>query len=122
METVALIAQLIIAAGIFNVWILRFNQSTEYRPGTAANMKEEFSSYGMPSWCVYVVGSLKVVFAICLVVGIWVPELVRPAAIGMAALMIGAIIMHLKVSDPPRKALPASLMLALSLLVAFFPH
>lgn len=118
MDIVALIAQLIIAVGIFNVWILRFDKSTEYRPGTAGNMKEEFSSYGLPPWLVYFVGGLKLLCATLLLVGIWIPDLVRPAAAGMALLMSGAVLMHLKVKDPFKKAIPASVMLALSLLVA----
>jgi len=37
---------------------------------------------------------------------------------GMAALMIGALVMHLKVKDPLRKSLPALLLLVLSLSIA----
>ncbi len=120
MDKVALASQVIIALGIFNVWILRFNQSTGYRPGSAGDMKEEFSAYGLPSWAVYVIGSLKGLLALSLVVGIWVPSLVKPAAAGMALLMLGAIVMHFKVKDPPKKALPASGMLVLSVLVILF--
>ena len=120
MDTAALIAQVVIALGIFNVWILRFGKATSYRGGAAANMKEEFAAYGLPSWAVYVIGGLKLLLAVLLVVGIWVPGLARPAAIGMAALMVGAILMHLKVKDPLKKSLPASTMLALSLIVAIF--
>jgi small basic protein len=39
---------------------------------------------------------------------------VRAAAGLVAALMIGALAMHLKVGDPLMKSLPAALMLALS--------
>lgn len=119
MDTITLMAQLVIAFGIFNVWLIRFNKSTAYRPGSAGSMKEEFSAYGLPSWSVYLIGFLKILFAIALVVGIWIPDLVRPAAVGMAVLMVGAIVMHVRVADPARKALPASVMLILSLLVAW---
>ena len=53
METAVLIIQVVIALGIFNVWVLRFGKSTEWRGGTAANMKEEFQAYGLPSWSVH---------------------------------------------------------------------
>jgi uncharacterized membrane protein YphA (DoxX/SURF4 family) len=113
-----MIAQLIIALGILNVWFLRFNKPTPYRGGTAKSMKEEFAAYGLPSWSMWVVGGLKIFFALCLLAGFWVPELIRPAAIGMAILMLGAIAMHIKVGDPLMKSVPASAVLALSLVVA----
>lgn len=117
MDTVILISQLLIALGIFNVWLIRFNKWTPFRPGTARNMKSEFSAYGLPSATVYVIGGLKLICAAALVAGLWLPELIRPAAIGVAALMAGAIAMHLKVKDPLFKSIPASVMLLLSLLV-----
>jgi uncharacterized membrane protein YphA (DoxX/SURF4 family) len=118
MEYLSMIAQLIVALGILNVWLLRFNKATDYRGGTAKNMKEEFAAYGLPWWFIYVVGGLKILLALSLLAGFWLPEIVRPAAIGMVILMLGAVAMHLKVGDPLRKAAPASAVLALSLLVA----
>lgn len=120
MDTVVLICQIIIALGIFNVWILRYSKQTQWRGGTAKNMKEEFAVYGLPSWMVSVVGFLKLSFAVLLILGIWFPETVQPAALGMAALMVGAIAMHIKVNDPIKRSLPALTMLVLSLIVAFY--
>jgi uncharacterized membrane protein YphA (DoxX/SURF4 family) len=110
--------QVVIALGIFNVWILRFRKSTEWRGGTAASMKEEFQTYGLPAWSVQVVGFLKLAFAACLIAGIWFPALTKPAAVGIAILMLGAVAMHLKVKDPLKKSLPALTMLILSVIVA----
>jgi hypothetical protein len=118
METVRLVVQIIIALGIANVWLLRFGRSTSWRGGGATNMKEEFAVYGLPGWFMRIVGALKLLLAAALVAGIWVPELVRPAAIGMAVLMLGAVAMHVKVEDPARKSLPAFTMLVLSVFVA----
>lgn len=118
MESVALVIQIVIALGIFNVWILRFSKTTEWRGGSADNMKTEFETYGLPVWSVTVVGFLKLLLAACLVAGIWFPVLVRPAAIGIAVLMFGAVAMHVKVKDPAKKSLPALTMLVLSLFVA----
>jgi len=42
---------------------------------------------------------------------IWVPELIRPPALIVAALMVGALAMHARVKDSPKKFLPALLML-----------
>jgi uncharacterized membrane protein YphA (DoxX/SURF4 family) len=117
MKIVSLIFQLIIAIGLFNVWLLRFHKKTAYRAGSAISMREEFTAYGLPSWSLWMVGGLKISCAICLVVGIWLPVLVKPAAAVIATLMVGAILMHLKVRDPWMKSLPASIVLLLTAVV-----
>jgi uncharacterized membrane protein YphA (DoxX/SURF4 family) len=119
MEWIPIVIQLIIAVSIFNVWILRFGKATSWRGGSAQNMKEEFSAYGLPNWFMILTGSLKIILAILLIVGIWMPVLIRPAAIGMGVLMLGAIIMHFKVKDPLLKSLPAFTFLVLSLILLF---
>ena len=119
MEYIRSIAQLIIALGILNVWLLRFDKATIYRGGGAKNMKEEFATYGLPLWFMWLVGSLKVLLAVSLLVGFWRPELLRPAAIGMALLMLGAVGMHIKIGDALKKTTPALTVLILSVLVAF---
>ena len=110
--------QVVVALGIYNVWLLRFGKSTNWRGGTARTMKEEFAVYGLPGWLMGVVGFLKLLFATLLIVGLWVPVVTRPAAAGLAVLMAGAVAMHFKVKDPPLRSLPAFVMLVLSLLVA----
>ena len=82
-------------------------------------MREEFADYGLPAWFMGVVGFFKVTLAILLLVGIWLPVVTRPAAIGIAALMLGAVSMHLKVRDPMKKSLPALTLLILSCIVIF---
>jgi hypothetical protein len=118
MEMLTTIAQVVIALGIFNVWILRFGKSTSWRGGAAQNMREEFEVYGLPSWAMPVVGFLKVMLAVLLVAGIWIDGIAAPAGWGMAVLMLGAISMHVRVKDPLQKSLPAFIMLILSLFVA----
>ncbi|MDZ7775271.1 MAG: DoxX family protein [Bacteroidales bacterium] len=120
MDYISIIAQIIIALGIFNVWLLRYNKSTGWRGGNAGDMKEEFATYGLPGWTVNVIGFLKILLAVLLIIGIWVPMLVIPSAIGMAILMLGAITMHIKVKDSFKKSLPALIMLLLSAIVIFF--
>ena len=117
MEYLSIAIQIIIALGIYNVWLLRSDKATEWRGGDATSMKEEFAVYGLPPWFMYVVGGLKLLLATALLVGIWVPALVKPAALGMAVLMVGAISMHVKVKDPWKKALPSFSMLVLSLIL-----
>lgn len=118
METAVTVLQLIIGFGILNVWLLRFGKSTSYRGGNAQNLKDEFEVYGLPEWFMKVVGFLKITFAVMLIAGVWVPALTKPAAIGMAFLMLGAVAMHIKVKDPAQKALPALTLLVCAVIVA----
>lgn len=119
MDILHIICQLVIGLGILNVWFLRSGRQTSYRGAGAGNLKEEFAAYGLPGWMFFVVGTLKIGAALALLVGIFLPELVKPAAVLMAALMAGAVVMHLKVKDPPAKSLPAGIVLALSLVLIF---
>ena len=119
MERMTLVLQVVIALGIFNVWLLRFGRASAWRGGDATNLKEEFEVYGLPPWFMPAVGFLKLLFAVLLIVGVWVPSVTTPAAVGMAVLMLGAVSMHIKVNDPPIRSLPAFSLLVLSLLVAF---
>lgn len=119
MDSVVLASQILIALGIFNVWLVRPRKATEWRGGTAHNLKEEFAAYGLPGWFMAAVGCLKLLCALLLIVGIWVPVVTQPAAIALALLMLGAVTMHFKVKDPVQRSLPAFAMLGLCLLVAF---
>ena len=114
--------QIIAGLGIFNVWLLRFSQGTDYRGGKASSMSEEFLSYGLPSVAVYILGFLKIVSAIGLITGIFLPILVAPSAIVLAALMIGALGMHLKIKDPIKKSIPALAMLTLCVTIILLAH
>ena len=123
METFAKICQVIVGCGLLNVWLLRFNKPTSYRGGAAGNMLQEFAAYGLPAWSCYLVGFLKVVSALALLAGLLHPELVLPAASVVAVLMAGALGMHLKVGDAPKKSLPALSVLILCgvIIVAHWP-
>ena len=114
MQTITLILQVVIALGLFNVWLLRFSRSTPYRGGAAETMPEEFLAYGLPRWSTYLVGLLKLGAGLALIIGLWHPHWVRPAALLIVGLMVGAIFMHFKIRDPLKKNLPALVMLILS--------
>ena len=113
-------AQLAAALWILNVWILRFNKETDYRGGGAKNLPEEFDVYGFPSGTVYLVGAAQIILALLLIVGLWVDVLVTPSAGLLALLMVGAVAMHYRVGDRPKKALPATSVLVLSVLALVF--
>ena len=111
------IFQIIIALSVLRVWIINFNKPSRWRGGGAMNMKEEFIAYGLPSWIMYLVGSLKVAFSIGLLVGLWIPEVIVFSASGIAMMMFFAIVMHVKIKDPLTKSIPAITFLVLSILI-----
>ena len=114
---IARILSITIAVTLLNVWLLRINKATPYRGGQAQNMKEEFEVYGLPYWLLPVVGFLKVSLAIALVASLWWPIILKPVALGVAALMLAAVLMHLQVSDGVKKCFPATLLMLAALLL-----
>jgi hypothetical protein len=113
--TIPAVLQLVVGLGLLNVWLVRTNAATEYRGGQATSLREEFAVYGLPSIAFPVVGVLKVGSAVVLIAGVWVSSLPVTAAAGViAALMIGALAMHVKVGDPAKRSVPAAIMLVMS--------
>ena len=115
MSMIAILFQIIIALGIFNVWLVRSSRATPYRGKDAASLKSEFAAYGLSEYVFYLVGFFKLSAAAALLVGIFVPSLVFPGAFAMAILMLGAVVMHIKVGDPVNKYVPASVVLLMSI-------
>jgi hypothetical protein len=113
-DTLSIILQVIIALGLLNVWILRFNKETPYRGGVAKTLKEEFAEYDLPAWSCYFVGFLKISTALLLIAGVWIPQLVLPSAVFVTFLMLSAVTAHIMIRDSLFKAMPALLLLAMS--------
>jgi uncharacterized membrane protein YphA (DoxX/SURF4 family) len=118
MNVIGKLAQTAAALWILNVWFNRFNQDTGYRGGDATNMKEEFQEYGLSETTMYAVGAAKVSLAGLLLAGHAAPRVVRPASVGLAMFMLGAIAMHIKVGDPVKRYLPALSVFSLSTISA----
>lgn len=118
MSFIVAASQIAIALGIVNVWVIRRNRATAYRPDGAGNITEEFKRYGLPGWAPVVVGSTKMTLAALLLVGLVYTPVVFPAAALMALLMVSAIAAHVRVRDPLIRSVPAFIMLALSVVVA----
>jgi hypothetical protein len=106
-HVISSILQVVVGLGLLNVWLVRARSATAYRGGDAKSLREEFAVYGLPEWTFYLVGGLKVISGVLLIIGIWVPGLVRVPAAIVAALMVGALAMHAKAKDPVSKFLPA---------------
>jgi|TARA_B110000046_G_C12854294_1_gene339084 hypothetical protein len=110
---------LVVSLLVLNVWLLRVDQETIYRGGDALNMIQEFKVYGLSETMFYIIGALKVLSATGLLVGFFFKKSIVPCALLMAALMCGAILMHVRVNDEAIKYLPAGLMLISSLMIVY---
>ena len=119
MEYLVIALKIIVALSLLNVWLIQYNKPTKWRGGNAQNILEEFKAYGLPGWSCYLIGFLKVTLAIVLLASIWFPFLENPAALGLAILLLGSIIMHLKISDPLFKSFPAFLFLVMCVAIYF---
>ena len=119
MEFIGQLVQVVVALSILNVWLLRVNRETNWRGGNAQSMREEFAVYGLPSWSMPTVGTMKVGCALSLLLGIVAPSFTAPAALGLATLMLGAVVMHTKIKDPLVKSLPAFSLLLLCAFVMY---
>ncbi len=114
--------QIILAAGLINVWLVRFHRPTKYRGKGAGNMEQEFHAYGLPTWFMYLIGTAKMIIAALLVIGLWVPAVVAPAAGVLVVLMIGAVAMHIKVRDAFVRMVPALAMLAMAAITLYLSY
>lgn len=103
----------LLSGTIFNVWFFRFNKATAYRGGEASTLKEEFIVYGLEGPMIYLIGGVKLLACALLLLGLRFKALVRPSAITLTILMLGALAMHAKVGDPLMRSLPAALLLGL---------
>jgi len=108
---------IIVSLSILNVWLIRFNNQTPYRGGDSNSLKEEFHVYGLPTWFMYFIGTIKVILAILLIVGIWEQQINIYVVCSMILLMLGALAMHIKVNDPIKKSLPAFSILLLLMFI-----
>lgn len=80
----------------------------------AAQMAEGFTHFGLPLWFMTFIGACEVAGA----VGLLIRPLASWAALGLAVIMVGAIVLHLRY-DGVAPALPAAVLLVLMAYVAW---
>ena len=97
---------ILVFASIIFVWGVRYN-----------NIKDEFKHFNLPSWVRDMVGIFKFSFAILLFNDNL--ELVRVGALGIAVLMIAALLTHIRLKSPPPKMLPSFSLLCACLAIAY---
>jgi hypothetical protein len=102
MTNLVLLAQIVVAASVYYVWIFRY-----------FNVIKEFHQFGLSDLTRSFIGATKISLAALLLVGIWYPVIIPYASGLMGLLMIGAQYFHFKIKNPFIKHLPSLLLLIL---------
>ena len=105
-----------IATAILSVLLaLGFAQVGASKVSTAADkMVAELGRLGVSTGLIRLIGALEILGAAGLVIGLWIGPLGIAAAIGLALLMIGAVIYHIKARDTAKKTMSPLILLLLS--------
>jgi len=118
MKVLSKILSVVVGLTVINVWLFRSNRSTSYRGGDAASLLEEFQVYGLEDYFL-IIGIIKVSLAIMLLLSLYYKKLSFFASSGIGIMMLVAVYMHINVGDELIKSMPASVMLASCLIIAY---
>ena len=118
MKVLSKILSVVVGLTVINVWLFRSNRSTSYRGGDAASLLEEFQVYGLEDYFL-IIGIIKVSLAIMLLLSLYFNKLSFFASSGIGVMMLVAVYMHINVGDELIKSMPASVMLASCLIIAY---
>ena len=118
MKVLSKILSVVVGLTVINVWLFRSNRSTSYRGGDAASLLEEFQVYGLEDYFL-IIGIIKVSLAIMLLLSLYFKKLSFFASSGIGIMMLVAVYMHISVGDELIKSMPASVMLASCLIIAY---
>jgi len=118
-EYIIIFLKIIVGVSILNVWLVQSKKPTKWRGGDATSIIEEFSVYGLSKTFYNFVFVVKVGLAILLLTSIKYDFLTLYSSLGLAALLLGSIAMHIKVKDALFKSFPAFLFMAMNLIIAY---
>lgn len=116
---IEIILKVIVGLSILNVWLIQPKKATKWRGGDAKTLIKEFGVYNLSTTFCYFVGFLKVGLSILLLASIYIDSLTLIGSLGLAVLLLGSIVMHIKVKDELLKSFPALLFLVISLVIAY---
>lgn len=98
------VTKILVFSSVLFVWVVRY-----------ANIVAEFKSYHYPDWLRDLVGITKIALVVMLMRED--SYLVKFGAVGIMALMLAAMITHLKVKNPLAKMLPSMVLFGLCALI-----
>lgn len=103
-NTILEILKTVVLVSIFFVWVIRYD-----------NIVKEFISYGYPDWLRDIVGIFKLSFAVMLMSHNI--HVVQFGSLGIALLMGGAQVTHLRSKSPAFKMLPSFGLMCVSIFI-----
>ncbi len=106
MQVALEILSILVFGSIIFVWGIRYN-----------NIKDEFKHFNLPNWLRDLVGIFKFSFAIMLFNDNL--EIVRLGALGIAVLMVAALITHIRLKSEVPRMLPSFSLLCACLAIAY---
>lgn len=80
-------------------------------------MVDDFARYRYPPWSRLATGTIEVAGGVGLLGGLARPVLVPAAGLMLGATMLGALVTHARLHDPPRQLAPAAGLLVFTMLV-----
>ncbi len=108
MDTMLLTIKILVATSIFFVWVVRYK-----------NIVKEFEEYGIPVWLRDLTGILKLTFGAMLLIGQHDEYITLLGALGIAALMACAQVVHFRAGTAPSRRLPSLVLMLLSGVIAY---
>ena len=118
-EYIIIALKIIVGISIINVWLIQPNKPTKWRGGDATTITEEFNVYGLSNTFYKIIFVIKVGLAILLLISIKYDFLTLYSSIGLAILLGGSILMHVKIKDPLFKSFPALLFMVMNLAIIY---
>ena len=118
-EYIIIALKIIVGISIINVWLIQPNKPSKWRGGEATTITEEFNVYGLSNTFYKIIFVIKVGLAILLLISIKYDFLTLYSSIGLAILLGGSILMHVKIKDPLLKSFPAFLFLVMNLTILY---
>ena len=118
-EYIIIFLKIIVGVSIINVWLIQPNKPSRWRGGDAKTIIEEFNVYGLSKTFYNFVFVIKVGLAVLLLVSIKYDFLTLYSSLGLASLLGGSIVMHIKVKDALFKSFPAFLFMVMNLIIAY---
>ncbi|MFC4775530.1 DoxX family protein [Paenibacillus sp. GCM10023252] len=78
---------------------------------------DSFNHLGLPQWFRILTGSMQLIGAAGMIVGIWYADIAAIAGLWIGVIMLGAVISHLRAKDPIKAAIPGIVLFVLALAV-----
>lgn len=116
---ISIVLKIIVGLSIINVWLIQPKKATNWRGGDAKTLIEEFKVYNLSKPICYFVGFLKVGLSLTLLASLQFESLTLIGSLGLAVLLLGSILMHVKIKDKLIKSFPAFLFLMMNLAIAY---